>query len=147
MAMAGQMLGSVMAGVIGDRFGYAKVTVTATIALTVGLAAAIFGQGLVWYYVAAFALGVFLVSDRLALYNLAMAFSPHDDNTAYLGVLPALAAPLLAVVVALCGPSIDLWGFMPVAAAALAAAALSAYLAVFRLPEPRYSLAGRRRPA
>jgi MFS family permease len=147
MAMVGQMLGSVIAGVIGDRFGYAKVSVTATIALTVGLAAAIFGGGVVWYYVTAFALGVFLVSDRLALYNLAMAFSPHEDNTAYLGVVPALAAVPLALAAAACGPAIDRWGFTPVAVAAMAAAACSAYLAIARLPEPRYSLAGRRRPA
>ena len=147
MTMAGQMIGSIASGVIGDRFGYAKVSATSTIALTIGLAGAIFGGSIVWYYITAFALGVFLVSDRLALYNLAMAFSPHEDNTAYLGIIPALAAPLLAVVVAACGPSIDRWGFMPAAVVALAAAAAAAYLAVFRLPEPRYSQVGRRPPA
>jgi predicted MFS family arabinose efflux permease len=143
VAMAGQMIGSVLSGAIGDRFGYAKVSAVATAALTAGLAAAVFGDGRAWYYVTAFALGVFLVSDRLALYNLSMAFSPHEDNTAYLGIVPALAAPLLALAAGLCGPAIDRWGFLPVAVVALAAAALSAALALFRLPEPRYSLAGR----
>ncbi len=146
-AMAGQLVGSVLAGVIGDRFGYAKVSVIATLALTAGLAMAIFGSGTHWYFVTAFALGVFLVSDRLALYNLTMAFSPHEDNTAYLGIVPALGAPFLALAAGVLGPCIDRWGFAPVAVAALAAAAVSAYLALFRLPEPRYSQVGRRRPA
>jgi MFS family permease len=146
VCMAGQMLGSVLTGVIGDRFGYARVAVVAMGALTLGLILAIWGTHPFVYYVTAFALGIFLVSDRLALYNLSMAYSPHEDNTAYLGIVPALVAPLAAVVAGSSGALIDRFTFMPVAVAGLVAAALGLYLAVFRLPEPRFSLAGRRNP-
>jgi MFS family permease len=146
VCMAGNMLGSLLAGAIGDRFGYAKVSVMATLAFVCGLATAIWGDSRAWYYVTAFLLGVYIVSDRLAMYNLSMAFSPHDDNTAYLGLIPALTTPVLVVGAALCGPAIDAFGFMPVAAASLALAVAAAYLAIFRLPEPRWSLAGKQKP-
>lgn len=146
VCMAGNMIGSLLSGAVGDRFGYAKVSVIATVAFSVGLATAILGDSRPWYYVTAFALGVYIVSDRLAMYNLAMAFSPHEDNTSYLALVPAIATPVLVVGAALCGPLIDAHGFVPVAAGSLALGLVSVYLAVFKLPEPRYSLAGRRRP-
>ena len=146
VCMAGQMLGSILTGVVGDRFGYAKVAVTATAALVVGLALAIWSAHPVLYYATAFALGIFLVADRLALYNLSMAFSPHEDNTAYLGIVPAIVAPASALVAGSSGALIDQFSFVPVAVVGLIGAAAALALAVFRLPEPRYSLAGRRNP-
>ena len=139
VCMAGQMLGSILTGVIGDRFGYARVAVIATAALTVGLALSIWGGSTATYYATAFALGIFLVADRLALYNLSMAFSPHEDNTAYLGIVPALVAPISALVAGSSGALIDRFTFVPVAVVGLVAAAAALALALFRLPEPRYS--------
>jgi predicted MFS family arabinose efflux permease len=138
------MLGSVLTGVIGDRWGYARVAVIAMGALTTGLALAIWGGHPAFYYATAFALGVFITADRLALYNLSMAFCPHDDNTAYLGIIPALVAPMAALIAGSSGSLIDRFGFMPVAWVGFACAAIALYLVLFRLPEPRYSLAGRR---
>ena len=92
-------------------------------------------------------LGIFLVADRIALYNLSMAFSPHEDNTAYLGIVPAMVAPLSAIVAGFSGALIDQFSFVPVAAVGLAGAAIALFLALFRLPEPRFSLAGRRNPS
>lgn len=146
VCMAGNVFGSLLAGAIGDRFGYAKVAVIAAVAFAVGLVTAIWGDTRFWYYATAFALGVYIVSDRLAMYNLSMAFSPHDDNTAYLGLVPAIATPVLVVAAALCGPFIDAWGFVPVAAGSLALGLVGCYLAVFKLPEPRWSLVGKQRP-
>ena len=145
VCMAGQMLGSVLTGVIGDRFGYARVSVIATASLTVGLALAIWGTNPLVYYVTAFALGIFLVADRLALYNLSMAYSPHEDNTAYLGIVPAMVAPMSALVAGSSGALIDRFTFVPVAVVGMLGALAALGLALFRLPEPRYSLAGRRK--
>lgn len=144
ICMGGQMLGSVLTGVIGDRWGYARVAVIAMAALTAGLALAIWGGHPAFYYATAFALGVFITADRLALYNLSMAFCPHDDNTAYLGIIPALVAPMAALIAGSSGSLIDRFGFMPVAWVGFGCAAIALYLVLFRLPEPRYSLAGRR---
>jgi predicted MFS family arabinose efflux permease len=113
-------------------------------ALAVGLALAIWGSHPAFYYATAFALGVFLVADRLAFYNLSMAFCPHDDNTAYLGIIPALIAPATVLMAGSSGTLIDRFGFMPVAWLGFGGALVALYLVVFRLPEPRYSLAGRR---
>jgi len=146
VCMAGNMVGSLLAGAIGDRFGYAKVSVLSSAAFCAGLAAALLGEARAWYYVTAFLLGVYIVSDRLAMFNLSMAFSPHDDNTAYLGLIPALTTPALVVGAALCGPAIDAFGFAPVTAASLALGVMALGLALFRLPEPRYSLAGGQKP-
>jgi MFS family permease len=146
LCMAGQMVGSVLTGLIGDRYGYARVSVTSTAALVIGLALAIWSAHPAVYYVTAFALGVFLVADRIALYNLSMAFSPHEDNTAYLGIVPAMVAPMAAVVAGSSGALIDRFTFVPVAAVGLIGAAIALFLALFRLPEPRFSLAGRRNP-
>ncbi|HEU4725430.1 MAG TPA: MFS transporter [Candidatus Eisenbacteria bacterium] len=146
VCMAGNMAGSLFAGAIGDRFGYAKVAVIASVAFCVGLGTAILGDSRPWYYATAFVLGVYIVSDRLALINLSMAFSPHDDNTSYLALVPALATPLMVLGAALCGPLIDAYGFVVVAVGAAALGLVGVYLAVFRLPEPRYSLVGKRRP-
>lgn len=147
VCMGGQMLGSVLTGVIGDRFGYARVAVIAMSALVLGLGLAVWGSHPSTYFVAAFSLGIFIVADRLALYNLSMAFSPHEDNTAYLGVIPALVAPVQAIVAGSSGGFIDRFGFLPIAVIGLAGAAIALYLVVARLPEPAYSLAGRRNPA
>src|SRR5204863_5198567 len=49
ICMAGQMIGSVLVGFIGDRFGYARVAVVAMAALTVGLALAIWGSQPAFY--------------------------------------------------------------------------------------------------
>jgi MFS family permease len=147
VCMLGQMLGSVLTGLIGDRFGYVRVALIASVSLTAGLAFAIWGNGIGIYYLVAFALGMFLVADRLALFNLSMAFSPHDDNTAYVGAIPAITAPVLAIVAGSAGPFIDRYGFMPVAYVALGGAAVALLLVAFRLPEPPYSLAGRRKAA
>jgi predicted MFS family arabinose efflux permease len=144
LCMAGQMVGSILTGLIGDRFGYARVSLIATVALVIGLSLAIWSGHPAVYYVTAFALGIFLVADRIALYNLSMAFSPHEDNTAYLGIVPAMVAPLMAVVAGSSGALIDRFSFVPVAAVGLVGAAAALFLALFRLPEPRYSLAGRR---
>jgi len=142
--MAGQMVGSVLTGIIGDRFGYAKVAVISLVALTAGLALAIWGTGVAAYYVTAFLLGISVVADILALFNLSMAFSPHEDNTAYVGIIPALVAPVTAVVAGYSGSLIDHFGFIPIAIAGLVGAAVALFLGVVRLPEPAYSLAGRR---
>lgn len=142
VCMGGQMLGSILTGVIGDRWGYARVAVIATAALVVGLALAVWGAHPAIYYVTAFALGIFLVADRLALYNLSMAFSPHEDNTAYLGIVPAMVAPASALIAGSSGALIDRFTFVPVAIVGLIGAAAALALALFRLPEPRYSLAG-----
>lgn len=145
VCMAGQMLGSVLIGWIGDRMGYSRVAVIAVLSLTLGLALSLWNAGIAVYFATAFALGVYLVSDRLALFNLSMAFSPHDDNTAYIGAIPALTAPALAIVAGSAGPFIDRFGYLAVAAVGLALAAAALYLVLARLPEPPYSLAGRRR--
>jgi hypothetical protein len=116
-------------------------------ALTVGLALSLWGAGVGVYYATAFVLGLYLVSDRLALFNLSMAFSPHDDNTAYIGAIPAITAPALAVVAGAAGPAIDIFGYIAVGWVSLAAAAVSLYLVAFRLPEPPYSLAGKQKAA
>ena len=145
--MAGQMVGSVLTGWIGDRFGYRRVSAVATASLVVGLALAIWSGHPALYYVTAFALGIFLVADRLALYNLSMAFSPHEDNTAYLGIVPAMVAPLSALVAGSSGALIDRFTFVPVAVVGLIAALAALLLALFRLPEPRYSMAGKPAPA
>lgn len=145
--MAGQMVGSLGTGMIGDRFGYSRVAAIAMAALTVGLCLAIFGNNPAYYYATAFTLGLFFVADVLALFNLSMAFSPHEDNTAYLGIIPALVAPLSAAVAGSSGSFIDRFGFIPVAWVGLAGAALSLYLVVFHLPEPKYSHARRRASA
>lgn len=147
VCMGGNMLGSILTGVIGDRFGYARVAVIAMVALFLGLAVAVWGTHPATYYVTAFTLGIFIVADRLALYNLSMAFSPHEDNTAYLGVIPAIVAPVQALVAGSSGTFIDRFGFLPVAAVGLVSAAVALYLVVLHLPEPTYSLAGRRNPA
>jgi MFS family permease len=147
LCMAGQMTGSVLTGWIGDRFGYRRVSVIATAALVVSLALAIWSGGQALYYVIAFILGIFLVADRLALYNLSMAFSPHEDNTAYLGIVPAIVAPLSAIVAGSSGVLIDRFTFVPVAVVGLAGALAALLLALFRLPEPRYSMAGKGAPA
>jgi MFS family permease len=145
--MAGQMIGSVASGVVGDRFGYAKVSVLSVVSLTAGFVLAIWGESRVFYYATAFAAGLYTVADRLAQFNLSMAFSPHEDNTAYLGAIPALTAPILAVVAGSAGTFIDRFGFLNVAYVGLALAVGALYLVLFRLPEPRYSLAGGRKPA
>jgi len=145
--MAGQMLGSVVTGIVGDRFGYAKVAVFAMCALVAGFLLAIWGNSHVYYYATAFVAGLYIVADRLALFNLSMAFSPHDDNTAYLGAIPALTAPILAVVAGSAGMFIDWFGFLNIAYVGLVLAAGALYLVLFHLREPRYSLAGGRKPA
>ena len=147
VCMGGNMLGSILTGVIGDRFGYSRVAVIAMFALVVGLAFAVWGTHPSTYFVTAFSLGIFIVADRLALYNLSMAFSPHEDNTAYLGVVPAIVAPVQALVAGSSGGFIDRFGFLPIAAIGLVGAVIALYLVVVRLPEPAYSLAGRRNPA
>jgi hypothetical protein len=101
----------------------------------------------VFYYATAFTAGLYVVADRLALFNLSMAFSPHEDNTAYLGAIPALTAPILAVVAGSAGAFIDRYGFLNVAYVGLALAIAALYLVLFRLKEPKYSLAGGRKPA
>lgn len=146
VCMAGNMFGSLLSGAIGDRYGYAKVSVISTVAFSVGLVTAILGATPSWYYVTAFALGIYIVSDRMAMYNLSMSYSPHEDNTSYIALVPAIATPVLVVGAALCGPLIDAVGFVPVAAGSLALGLVSVYLAIFKLPEPRFSLAGKRRP-
>jgi len=144
ICMAGQMIGSVLVGTIGDRFGYSRVAVVAMAALTLGLSLAIWGSHPAFYYCTAFVLGIFIVSDVLALFNLSMAFSPHEDNTAYIGIIPAIVTPFTALVAGSSGAFIDRFGFIPIAWVGLAGAVVSLYLVIFRLPEPAYSLAGRR---
>lgn len=142
--MAGQMCGSIFTGMIGDRYGYSRVAQIAMAALTVGLGLAIFGNHPAFYFVTAFSLGLFFVADVLALFNLSMAFSPHEDNTAYLGIIPALVTPITALVAGSSGSFIDHFGFIPVAWVGLAGAAIALYLVMFHLPEPAYSPARRR---
>jgi len=145
ICMAGQMIGSVVTGLVGDRFGYAKVAVVSVVAMTVGLALAVWGSHPWVYYAAAFLTGVYIVTDRLAQFNLSMAFCPREDNTAWLGVIPAVTAPVVALVAGSAGGFIDRFGFRNVSYVGLALAAAALYLAVFRLREPAYSLAGRRK--
>lgn len=144
VCMAGQMLGSLVTGIVGDRFGYAKVALVSVVALTLGLIVAIWGTHPALYYVTAFLTGLYLVTDRLAQFNLAMAFCPHEDNTAWLGAIPAITAPVIALVAGSAGTFIDLFGFTNIAKVGLLLVAGAAYLAFFRLKEPAYSLAGRR---
>lgn len=145
VCMAGQMIGSLVTGVVGDRFGYAKVATVSVVALTVGLAIAIWGNHPALYYVTAFLTGLYLITDRLALFNLSMAFCPREDNTAWLGAIPAITAPVVAVVAGSAGTFIDRFGFPNVGLVGLALAVGGTYLALFRLKEPAYSLAGGRK--
>ena len=145
VCMAGQMIGSVVTGMVGDRFGYARVATVSVLALTLGLTVAVWGADPRYYYVTAFATGVYLVTDRLAQFNLSMAFCPHEDNTAWLGAVPAITAPVVAVVAGSAGTFIDRFGFHAVAKVGLLLALAALYLAIFRLREPAYSLAGRRK--
>jgi predicted MFS family arabinose efflux permease len=146
VCMAGQMIGSLVTGVVGDRFGYAKVATVSVVSLTVGLVIAVWGTQPWLYYATAFATGIYIVTDRLAQFNLSMAFCPHEDNTAWLGAIPAITAPAVAVVAGSGGSFIDRFGFPKVALVGLLLAAGALYLALFHLREPAYSLAGRRKP-
>jgi MFS family permease len=145
VCMAGQMIGSLVTGVVGDRFGYSKVAMVSVLALTAGLVIAIWGNQPAAYYVTAFLTGLYLVTDRLAQFNLSMAFCPHEDNTAWLGAIPAITAPVVAIVAGSAGGFIDRFGFRNVGLAGLLLAAGATYLALFRLMEPAYSLAGGRK--
>ncbi len=147
VCMAGQMIGSIVTGIVGDRFGYSKVAVVSVVALTFGLAVAIWGSQPWLYYVTAFAAGIYVVTDRLAQFNLSMAFCPHEDNTAWLGAIPAVTAPVIAVVAGSGGTFIDRFGFTQVALVGLLLAVGALYLALFRLREPAYSLAGKGKSA
>jgi hypothetical protein len=107
------MLGSILTGVIGDRFGYSRAEVIAMFALVVGLAFAPCGNApLDLFRDRVLARDLHSFADRLALYNLSMAFSPHEDNTAYLGVVPAIVAPVQALVARSSGGFIDRFGFL-----------------------------------
>ena len=145
VCMAGQMIGSLVTGVVGDRFGYSKVAMVSVLALTTGLVMAIWGNHPAFYYVTAFLTGLYLVTDRLAQFNLSMAFCPHEDNTAWLGAIPAITAPVVAIVAGSAGGFIDRFGFQNVGLVGLFLAAGATYLALFRLKEPAYSLAGGRK--
>ncbi len=145
VCMGGQMIGSIVTGIVGDRFGYAKVAAASVVALTLGLVLAIWGMNPALYYVTAFLTGLYIVTDRLAQFNLSMAFCPHEDNTAWLGAIPAITAPIVALVAGSAGSFIDRFGFPSVAHVGLALSVAALYLAFFRLREPAYSLAGRRR--
>jgi|GEM_PF-2833343 len=144
VCMAGQMLGSLVTGIVGDRFGYAKVSAVSVLSLTIGLAIAVWGSHPALYYITAFLTGIYLVTDRLAQFNLSMAFCPHEDNTAWLGAIPAITAPVVAIVAGSAGRFIDVFGFHHVAMVGLLLAVVALHLAFFRLREPEFSLAGRR---
>lgn len=134
--MAGQIIGSLMMGYIGDRYGYRKGLLCGSVCLILTVLSALVLQTPGWYAIVFLFLGMNLGIDMMSRFNMTLEMAPDHRRPIYVALLNTVVAPfyLLSIAAGILIKSIGYEGIFMLSAlfAALAMGWLS-----FRVRDPR----------
>ena len=137
--LASQMMGSLVGGRLGDRFGF-KLVASLAFTFELGAAAmAIAAPGPTWYYLVFVMFGLRNALATIGMHNLSIEFSPTADKTTFVALASTCICPALVA-----GPIIGGLlaqhhgaGHDAVFTVAVACSAVAVLLMTFFVREPR----------
>jgi len=139
LMVSGQIAGSVLNGFIADHRGNKLALLVASFSLLAASICAFFAPSLEWSYPAFFFLGIYLGSELMTRYNLAIEFCPVEQRSTYLGLMNTMMAPFFLVGI-FGGWLANVAGYHAVFGAGILFSLIAiTYLAV-KVKEPRHAL-------
>jgi MFS family permease len=110
LMVVGQIFGALVVGYLADRAGNKTALIATASALLLASTAALAAPSLDIYRLVFVTLGIFLGSEMMIRYNLAIEYGPTELRSTYIGIMNTLLAPCYAI--ALCGSwIIATWGY------------------------------------
>ncbi len=91
--MAGQIIGSLIMGFIGDRYGYRRALFFASLCIILTVVTALFSQVPMFYGVVFLFLGMNLGMDMMSRFNMTIEIAPDDRRPVYVALLNTIVAP------------------------------------------------------
>ena len=92
--MAGQIIGALLMGYIGDHYGFRRALIMASVCMVLTIAAALLFQGPVFYGIVFLFLGMNLGMDMMSRFNMAIEIAPDDRRPVYVALLNTVVAPV-----------------------------------------------------
>jgi MFS family permease len=91
--MAGQIIGSLLMGHIGDHYGYRRALLMASVCMILTITAAFVFGGPVFYGIVFLFLGMNLGMDMMSRFNMAIEIAPDNRRPVYVALLNTVVAP------------------------------------------------------
>lgn len=91
--MAGQIIGSLLMGYIGDRYGYRRALSIASVCIILTIVSALLVQAPVLYGIVFLFLGLNLGMDMMSRFNMTIEIAPDDHRAVYVALLNTVVAP------------------------------------------------------
>lgn len=134
--VAVQVVSALVNGVVADRYGNKAALVLAAFALLLASSWAMLASNIESFHIVFAFAGVFLGTELLARYNIAVEYGPPEERSVYIGLMNTVLAP--AYLCGFLGGWIsDMFGYHIVFGLGVIASMIGIGLLVFLVREPR----------
>lgn len=130
--------GNFLWGALGDRIGHRSVLMGSAVCAAAAGAVALGARGFVAYGVVFLLLGLSLAATSLGQFTFITEMAPNSRRPTYIALAAVAYAPFAVGAPIAGGWLADQWGYTPVFAASIVAAAISVVIYWWRVPEPRH---------
>ncbi len=139
LTVAGQIVGALLNGTLADRYGNKLALLSASLSMFIAVFTAMLAPTVEWFTVVFFAMGIFLGSEMMTRYNLAVEYCHAEHRAAYIGIMNTFLAPYY-----LCGflggILSNTWGYHVMFGVGLAFSAIGIVVLQLRVTDPRTEL-------
>jgi MFS family permease len=134
--VTGQIAGSILNGWLADHRGNKVALFSASAAMLAATLIAVLAPSLAWFRPVFFFSGMYIGSELMIRYNLAIEYGPVEQRSTYIGLMNTVLAPLYAVGL-LSGWLVHLLGYPVVFVLGSICSLIGMHLLVTRVKEPR----------
>ncbi|MBI3194869.1 MAG: MFS transporter [Ignavibacteriae bacterium] len=136
ITVGGQIIGALVNGYLADHFGNKAALISASLSFLSATLLALFAPSIEWFSVVFLFLGVFIGSEVMIRYNLAIEYGPVEQRATYIGLMNTILAPLYLTGL-LGGVFSDLFGYKTVFAIGLTFSLVGITMLIVKVKEPR----------
>ena len=136
ITVGGQIIGALVNGYLADRFGNKAALISASLAFLSATLLALFAPSIEWFSIVFMFLGVFIGSEVMIRYNLAIEYGPVEQRATYIGLMNTLLAPLYLSGL-LGGVFSDMFGYKTVFGIGLVFSLVGITMLILKVKEPR----------
>ncbi|TAK62141.1 MAG: MFS transporter [Bacteroidetes bacterium] len=136
ITVIGQIIGALANGFLADHAGNKIALISASFSVLCATCFALLAPSLAWFSVVFFCVGIFIGSELMIRYNLAIEYGPHNQRATYIGLMNTLLAPIYLSAF-LGGALSDLFGYTTLFVTGIFFSLIGIGLLIMKVEEPR----------
>jgi MFS family permease len=139
ITVGGQIIGALVNGYLADHFGNKASLISASLSIFSATLIALFAPSIEWFSIIFVFMGVFIGSEVMTRYNLAIEYGPNEQRATYIGLMNTLLAPLYLSGL-LGGVISDMFGYKTLFITGLCFSLIGVTMLIVKVKEPRNNI-------